>query len=208
MTGSQLALLDPDLHPRPGQQITLDFHGERIAGTVRSAAGNSIEVRPTSLSLLRQLHPASHLRALVVLRDGVCELVITNLRVNEAQGLLSGLIIGHPILVQRRATPRTSVRVDAGLVWLDPRTAAWVSADGYTENLSEGGAMLRFPDPPAAIPGPDCVALLGLRLTGRGWPMSLAVRVVQAWDEGARLRITDASPEAVERFRGFVRAQL
>jgi hypothetical protein len=208
MMGSALSLLDPALHPRAGQQVTLDFHGHRIPGIVHSASGQTLAVRPQSMSLLRQLHPSSHLRALIAVRQGACEIVISQLGIREDEGLLRGQIVGHPVYVQRRAAPRTEVAVGAGLVWLDTRSAAWRQAEGRTENLSVGGALLHFPEQPEALPCQDCNALLGLWIPGTGGAVALAVRVLQAWDEGARVKVVDAAPEAERRFRTFVNSHL
>jgi hypothetical protein len=206
MFGSQLFLVDPDLRPRRGQKVTLDYLGQEIPGKISAVSGTGLEIRPDSLSLLRHVPPNAHLRLVVVARNGVSEIVLTQFAV--VGDVLRGQVVGCPVSIQRRTDERVAVPVEATLAWLDPQLASPVQGRGVTANLCVAGALLRFHEPLHQLPHQDAVALLGLQVPDVQGPLALSVRVLQAWQDGARLHIIDAAPPVAAQLRTFVESQL
>ena len=205
MLASQLFILDPDLRPRPGQKITLDYLGQEVPGVIVGASAVGLEIRPDGSSLLRHVDPNAYVRAVVIARSALSEVVLTRLSV--VGDVISGQIVGHPVSIQRRADERVAVALAASLSWLDPPSGQLVQRRGVTANVCVSGARLRFPQAQSTHPGQDVVALLGLQLPGQD-PLALSVRVLHAWQDGARVHIVDAAPPTAERLRTFVDAQL
>jgi len=206
MLGRQLFVVDPHLRPRPGQRVSVEYLGEEIPGQITSVSGPNLEIHYQSRLPLEHVRPNVHLRVVARTGDGVSEFVITGLRARDE--LLGGQIVGHPVPIERRAEPRVGVRVEAILDWLDPESGEILVHHGQTENISLSGALLRFPPPIRPRPEQDLVALLGLRLPGSADLLRVAVRVLQAWEDGARVHVTDASPPSLERLQAFVASRL
>lgn len=220
--GSQWSVLDPDVRPRLGQKVTVDYLGQKIQGQISAASGVGLEIRPESLNVLGHVRADARLRVAIIARNGVSEVVLTGLAVRG--DVLTGQLVGHAVMVQRRAHERVEARLAATLVWFPPQATEMFGRHGRTENLSVGGALLRFPDPGRPLPCQDTVAMLGLRLPGLGEGanrgadpgggpgpgdgLALCVRVLHAWEDGARIQVVDAAPRDTQRLKDFVRSQL
>jgi hypothetical protein len=204
MTTLSFSTRDAALHPRAGQHVTFDFHGHRIHGRVASFSGNCLRVYPDSFSFLRQLRPDSHLTVTFVTGHGFVEAVASMLVVNDQ--VLSAQLVRGPVLVQRRNDPRIAVSLEASLVWLACPSRTPLHIAGHTQNLSLGGALLRFATTHPPLPGDDSVTLVGLQLPDGLLPLS--ARVSQTWDGGARVFFIGHSAQSRTRLSAFVDSRL
>ena len=191
-----------------GEQRPLEARRERVRGTVHSFAGDTLRIRSESALYLRQLRPGTRLQIQVMARAGTLEATV-NL-VNAQDELATLQLVGQPHLVQRRGHARVAVRLAATLTGVIPITGGLLQVRGHTQNVSMGGALIRFPQPPERLPKGDLATLLGLDIPDGAGLVSvvLAVHAVQVWEAGARLRFIGLQPDQAALLGRFLEPHL
>lgn len=204
MGGSTFVIRDADIRPRSGQNVILHHHSQQLRGVVDSLAGNCVRIRPESFLLLRQLRAGTRLAAQILTGEGTLDATLSLLSVGEDIAVFQ--IVGLPRLLQRRGHPRVGVRLPATMTWLVPLLGTMHQAQGTTQNLSMGGALVRFVTAPQHLPKEHAATLLAIELPKAA--VSLPVRAVQVWENGTRVRFADVDPEAADQLRAFIEPQL
>jgi hypothetical protein len=203
MAGTAFVIRDAAARPRSGQNVVLLRHEQVIKGTVRSFFGDCVSIYPESSFFVRQLRPGARLTAHVMTGEGTLESTVAMLGVHD--GFVTLQVIGLPRLLQRRGHPRIAVRVPVNLTWLG-QDGTVLQAVGCTQNLSMGGALVRFPTVPAHLPTEATAVLLELGLPGRS--VSGPVRILQVWDTGTRVRFLDLHRSDRDALCAFIEPRL
>ena len=196
MLGNTFVIRDAAIRPRPGQNVHLSFHDHTMRGVVDSLSRDCVRIQTESSLLARALRPGTRLVAQIRTGDGTLEATLSLLGV---QGLLVTLqFVGLPRLLQRRGHPRAPVRLDAMMTWLDRRDAMARQALGTTQNLSIGGALIRFPE--------WTETLVAFALPKA--PAVAPVRVLQVWETGCRARFLELTADVSDDLRAFIEPRL
>lgn len=192
------------LRPRAGQHLVLEFFDLRIPGTVESIRWDTIRFLPDSSATAGVLRERSHLAACYALAQGV---VTARFILLGHEGRFVHLeLSGEPTIEQRRHHPRVNMCIPAALTWRVPGGTGFVQLAGRTQNLSLGGARLRFDQPfPTGSTVPTTTYL---ELDLPGGPASMVAKVLQLWDDGARLRLVVVEPEDEGRLAELINERL
>jgi len=200
MVGSSFVIRDTTIRPRPGQNVLLNHHEQTVRGTIESLVSDCLRIRPESFLILRQLRSGTRFPTQIMTGDGTMEATLSLLSLSDE--IAAFQLVGLPRLMQRRGHPRAHIRIPASLTWLVPWLGTLHQTPGTTQNVSLGGALVRFPAPPTHLPKESAATLLELQLPDGS--VSVPVRALQVWDTGARLRFGDVDPVAADRLRDFI----
>jgi hypothetical protein len=204
MAGGRFVVREAVLRLRSGQKVVLSRHERQFQGTVQSFSGDCVDICPESLLYVRLLRPGTRLTARAMTGEGVVEATLRLLACHDQ--FITVQLVGQPRLLQRRGHPRIPVRLRASLTWLEPGLDVVDKIEGTTQNLSMGGALVRFPSTQNPLPTDRTSTLLGLWLPEGS--VSLGGRVLQAWETGVRVRYVDVFPEVADTLRAFIEPRL